>query len=160
MTRRAGVAYSINPLSSVLLSAVLMLQVILLTYPVCLISTSVMARLAVQKWVVSSGCGLQWLVGCYILCRSDIDDGPDVLRWLDRMLIRLVREREREFTVSYSVRSLVSTTKMIPAHSGLQTTCHSIPGTMQVMCQSRDLTIHPLVRVPLEEVSVFASFQQ
>lgn len=24
------------------------------------------------------------------LIRSEIDDGPDVLRWLDRMLIRLV----------------------------------------------------------------------
>ena len=23
--------------------------------------------------------------------KADIDDGPDVLRWLDRMLIRLVR---------------------------------------------------------------------
>ena len=25
-----------------------------------------------------------------VCCRSENDDGPDVLRWLDRMLIRLV----------------------------------------------------------------------
>ncbi len=25
------------------------------------------------------------------VAKSEIDDGPDVLRWLDRMLIRLVR---------------------------------------------------------------------
>ena len=33
------------------------------------------------------------LMGRIAVYRAETDDGPDVLRWLDRMLIRLVRQK-------------------------------------------------------------------
>ena len=54
-------------------------------------AASVMARLAVQRLVNLLTFQLVAFTGLVrLFFRSDNDDGPDVLRWLDRMLIRLV----------------------------------------------------------------------
>ena len=53
------------------------------------VSAVTMARMAVAKYVcvctISS-----WPYPSLSSCRAESEDGPDVLRWLDRMLIRLV----------------------------------------------------------------------
>lgn len=67
--------------------------------------------------------------------RADSDEGPDVLRWLDRMLIRLVSlahifkmevKQSLGLLVSNSVRNLANTQKTIQTASGLEKTFHSI----------------------------------
>ena len=45
--------------------------------------------------------------------RAESDDGPDVLRWLDRMLIRLVPSSS--FSIHYSIVFDVSILKLIIA---------------------------------------------
>ena len=52
----------------------------------------VMARLAVSRYThTHTHTHTLRLLSLSPLVRSENDDGPDVLRWLDRMLIRLVR---------------------------------------------------------------------
>ena len=66
-----------------------------------------------------------------LIYRSDNDDGPDVLRWLDRMLIRLVSVnyllslylKYYFLFLTCSVRNLESSTKMILALSSLGIIC-------------------------------------
>ncbi len=66
--------------------------------------------------------------------RADSDEGPDVLRWLDRMLIRLVTDllsiKLRRFTNLFmfcSVRNLAFIRKTIPIVSSLERTFRCIP---------------------------------
>ena len=79
------------------------------------------------------------LMGRVVMYRAETDDGPDALRWLDRMLIRLVRNKFRydilyphtDFSMSdiyififisfISVKSLVTTIKMTPTVSASPT---------------------------------------
>lgn len=73
-------------------------------------------------------------VECVIDIRSETDDGPDVLRWLDRNLIRLVGwcslggvggwRVVRLECLCFSVRKLVSTSRMIQPRSVSQNRSH------------------------------------
>ncbi len=57
--------------------------------------------------------------------KAEIDDGPDVLRWLDRMLIRLVRVMEI-ISDGDSVKRWLITEKTIPIHSVCPRTLYCI----------------------------------
>ena len=72
------------------------------------------------------------------VARSENDDGPDVLRWLDRMLIRLVSPNAcvcvfvfiySSLLYLHSVRSLGTIIKMIQTHFALLTT---FPSTLRL----------------------------
>lgn len=52
--------------------------------------------------------------------RADTEEGSDVLRWLDKMVIRLVNDEmkweKNSFSVEFSVKNLLSMKKIIQDH--------------------------------------------
>jgi len=84
--------------------------------------------------------------------KADIEEGPDVLRWLDRMLIKLVREIAVTFLFLIrmcSAKSLPSTARTIPHPSSSPPTFPSTPSLCSTCgdhSSSRSLTTAPMKR--------------